>query len=258
MAGPALSARERPPLQRLKQAAPAALAVLFGALATIFLALAFLGGPRLGGVSLTPIGGGGGTDASGRTLQIERTDEPAEDDGVVRSLEALHSEFGEAPDATMGRMRIPSIGVDAAIGQRGIGEDGAMPNPSGPGDVVWYDFQNWPGLGGWPGGGGNAVFAGHVDRAAWVEYAGVEYFGPGVFYTLAQIAPGAEIVVEAEGQALAYTVVSVDEVAADGDWRAVFSSDLGQDSITLITCGGDFDREQHAYTARTVVRAVRG
>jgi len=215
----------------------------------------------VGAVVLT--GGGRGHDVSMRAAQAAQSahdgDEVAEGgDGVVTNLEALHDLYGEAPDATWGRMRIPSLGVDAGISYRWVDTNGQMPDPSGPGDVAWYDFAGWSGYGGYPGAGNNAVFAGHVDRNGPVDYAGVHYTGPGIFSGLWQLGPGAEIEVDVEGGAsLTYTVAWVKDVGTGDDWKSVVSSETGGvDSITLITCSGDFDAENHAYSHRTVVRAV--
>ena len=225
----------------------------------------------LGGVvavagALVFTGGGPGRDVTMRAAQAAASaagqkadgDAGAEDDGVVTSLDELHAEYGEPPDATWGRLRIPSIGIDAGISYRWVDADGQMPDPSGPGDVAWYDFAGWNGYGGYPGAGNNAVFAGHVDRNGPVDYAGVHYSGPGVFSGLWQLPPGSEIYVEVEGgSSLLYTVAWVKDVGLGDDWKSVVSSETGGvDSITLITCSGDFDAENHAYSHRTIVRAV--
>lgn len=197
--------------------------------------------------------------ARARAAQLKAAGITAPDDKVIHDLDKLHKVFGEPPDAKTGRMRIPSAGVDAPIGQRHVGKDGVMANPTGPDDVVLYDFSAWPGLGGWPGAGGNAVFAGHVDRAAHLDYANVDYLGPGVFFGLDQVKVGDAISLDIEGKSLKYKVVSSKEVPADSsDWSSVFTADpkMG-DMITIVTCGGDFNRTDHVYTKRLVVRAVR-
>ena len=181
-------------------------------------------------------------------------------DPVVRSLERLRAEHGESPDATHGRLRIPALGVDAPLGVRAVGEDGVMTNPSGPDDVVWYDLSAWDGLGGAPGKGGNAVFAGHVDRTAWLDWAGVEYSGLAVFFYLDNLTPGQQIEVEMDGATHTYTVQWIRPVAASsGEWAEIFGPDpTGADAITLITCGGDFNAVEGSYASRVVVRAVAG
>lgn len=72
-------------------------------------------------------------------------------------------EFGYPADATFAQLRIPVLGVDAAVAPRLVDETGEMPLPGGPADIAWYDLSAWPSMGGAPGEGGNAIFAGHVD-----------------------------------------------------------------------------------------------
>ena len=132
-----------------------------------------------------------------------------------------------------------------------------MPDPTGPSDVVWYDFQNMPGFGGLPGNDSNAIFAAHVDRAAYLDYAGVNYIGPGVFYSLGDLSSGDLIELEIGGETLYYMVAWAQDVSTEADWGDYMTSDVDYDSITLITCGGEFDAETHGYTKRTLVRATR-
>ena len=177
---------------------------------------------------------------------------------VVETIEELHAEYGEPPGAVLGRLRVPALGVDAPLGQTRVGSNGVMPNPAGPSDVLWYDFSEWEGIGGAIGGGGNAVFSAHVDYAARVQYAGVDYRGRGVFFGLSLLSPGDMIEVETGGRILRYAVSWRDTVnAEDTDWNEVLSSDVAVDSITLITCGGEFDFDSRSYVDRVVVRAER-
>ena len=177
---------------------------------------------------------------------------------TVSDLDELHRRYGEAPDATLGRLRIPVIGVDAPVGQRYV--SAKMPNPTGPGDVVWYDFSEWDGLGGVPGGGGNAVFSGHVDYNFPIPWAEAHYRGEGVFYALNLLSPGDVIEVEVGGKVMQYTVKWTRMVEADGPdqvWLPILTGDVGVDSITLITCGGEFDTVTKSYRDRFIVRAER-
>lgn len=186
------------------------------------------------------------------------TGRPAAAAGVVHDLSDFKERFGDPPDATYGRLRIPSLGVDAPIGRKSVGKDLQLPDPEGPSDVAWYDFGGNKGLGGAPGAGHNAVFAGHVDRNGHVDYANVDYLGPGVFFTLERITPGDVIEVVRDGKTLRYGVVWAKDVPTDADWNSLFSSQTLGDSITIVTCGGEFDYDTHEYTSRLVVRAVRG
>ena len=162
----------------------------------------------------------------------------------------------EPPLATDGRLRIPSLGVDAPLGVHRVAADGTLPAPYGPIDVAWYDFSQHPGLGGIPGTSGNTILSGHLNYAANVPYAGVRYTGPGVFADLGQLSPGARIEI-VRGQTVAYRVVSVEVLPAVGaDWLTEFGATPGE-TLTLFTCTGDFNPRTFNYSDRTVVKAVR-
>jgi len=225
---------------------------IFVVLGVFSLTMSLRDGGSIGGVRLTPFDQGGDTFVG----QIAGH-EPVEDDGIINSIEELHQVYGEPPDATFGRMRIPALGIDAPLGTRYVAEDGVMLDPSGPDDVVYYDFSGWNGLGGYPSTGGNAVFAGHVDQAGYLWYADVDYIGPAVFYNLRNLSGGETIEIDLGNGPVTYVVDWIREVGPSENWTAIVSSNVEVDSITLITCGGEFNRAEGAYTARTVVRAVR-
>lgn len=177
---------------------------------------------------------------------------------VVTSLDDLRRKYGEPPNATYGRVRIPSLGIDAAMGTRVVSADGTMPLPSGPSDAVWYDFRGWDGYGGAPGAGRNAVLSAHVDYAAYVAYAGVEYRGRGIFFYLNLLSPGDRVEVQAGQRTYVYQVQWRREIPEkDNSWSEIMSGAPGEDRITLITCGGQFNFATRNYEARIVVRAVR-
>ncbi|HEU0116059.1 MAG TPA: class F sortase [Thermomicrobiales bacterium] len=139
-------------------------------------------------------------------------------------------------------IQIDPIGVAADIERRQV-VDGAMQDPTGPWIVSWYDNL------GTPGQGNNVVMAGHID------YWNV---GPAVFYHLADLKPGDAIrVVGQDGNVFTYDVQWVKQFdAADAPLTQIVG-DAGQDTLTLITCGGTFDYTNGHYLQRTVVRADR-
>ena len=152
------------------------------------------------------------------------------------------------------------MGVDAPVGQRFV-SGAVMPNPTGPGDVIWYDLSQWDGLGGVPGGGQNAIFSGHVDyfaRVAWAEPLTV-FRGRGVFFHLNVLSTGDVIEIEIGNKILKYGVVWRQQVSAkaEDDWAAMLDSDVTVDSITLVTCGGEFNLNKRTYYDRIVIRAER-
>ena len=227
-------------------------ALLGGAL--LVAAASFFFFARGGGLAGVGIGGGdSAADRAASALLQQNPNVP-----TVKDLNQLRAQYGDPKDATYGRIRIDAIGVDAPIGTRVVGADGQMPDPTGPSDVVWYDFHNMPGFGGVPGKGHNAIFAGHVDRAAYLDYAGVNYIGAGIFYSVGDLDRGDLIELEIGGQTLYYVVAWEQDVPIDAPWGDFLTADVGIDSITLVTCGGAFDDATHAYTKRTLVRATRG
>ena len=180
---------------------------------------------------------------------------------TVKTLKELRDRFGDAPEATRGRFRIPSIGVDAALSQRSVGPDLDLQylNPYGPADVTWYDFSVNPDYGGVPGAGRNAVFAGHVDYSDPIRWApNVQYFGPGVFRNIDLVAPGDAIEVAMGGRTVSFSVVWKRSVSEHDDWAAIYAGSVPEgDSITIITCAGTFNPATREYDSRTVIRAAR-
>jgi sortase (surface protein transpeptidase) len=178
---------------------------------------------------------------------------------TIYSLSALAARAGDDPRATYARIRIPSLGVDAPVSSHRVEADAsAMPNPYGPADAGWYDFEETY-FGGAPGAGRNAVFSGHVNYNANVGYAGVRYAGPGVFAEINRLRPGDIIEVERNGKTYRYAVSwqrIVDDQASTA-WTSVVAGGTSIDSITLFTCDGTFDPATRSYSHRTVVRAER-
>jgi sortase (surface protein transpeptidase) len=207
------------------------------------------------GTSATDEGESPETITVGR--QIDLVDEEGEV-VAVDSVEDFAAEHGDPPNTDFARIRIPAINVDAPVG-RWIVDASIMPEPYGPVDVAYYDLSGWGGLGGFPGEGGNAVFGAHVDLNRYINYADDNYRGPAVFWSLDELGAGSIIEVDYAGQTLQYSVVWVEQVPASGDvnWRQYFSSDVPVDSITLYTCGGEFDGASASYTHRLIVRAER-
>jgi sortase (surface protein transpeptidase) len=198
------------------------------------------------------------TATAGASATATAASEETPEGPVVRNLGDLVSNYGYPADATFARLRIPTLGVDAQVSSRYVGTDGVMTNPEGPAHVVWYDMAAWNSMGGAPGSGGNAIFSGHVDYAANVGYAGVYYRGQGVFSQIRLLSAGDIIEVDYGGETLRYAVEWRQQVGATGgDWGAIWSSNVATDSITIYTCGGEFDFTTRSYADRVVVRAER-
>jgi LPXTG-site transpeptidase (sortase) family protein len=145
------------------------------------------------------------------------------------------------------RLVIPKIGVNAPFSFKVVASDGQMPNPNGPEDVAYYDFSQWPNLGGLPGKGGNVVVAGHVD---YIRY------GPAVFWRLHELAAGDMITVRMKDGTEYNYRVEFDKAVDPGnaDWTELVQA-TSDESITLITCSGQF--EAGHYNHRQIVWARR-
>lgn len=79
-----------------------------------------------------------------------------------------------------------------------------------------------------------------------------------MFFLLGLLSPGDVIEVDYNGETLRYAVSWRRQIsAADGDWAAIWSDDVATDSITLVTCAGQFDSQTRKYLDRVVIRAER-
>lgn len=136
------------------------------------------------------------------------------------------------------RIVLPALDVDAPIVPVGTEEGGAMGTPGNGEDVAW-----WHGA---EAGEGNALFAGHRD------WKGAR----GSFYDLKDLEPGDEVHVVGDGEELTFTVEWVRQVDADTPEAPDILTQTDEPVITLITCGGVFDRSIRHYTDRVVARAV--
>jgi hypothetical protein len=138
---------------------------------------------------------------------------------------------------------VDRIGLDAPV-EVGSIVDGVMLDPSGPWVVSWYEPL------GKVGEGDNVVMAGHVDY--WDT-------GPAIFQGVPSLVPGDVIsVVGDNGETYQYEVewAQLFDVATQLTPEVIqkdIVGDTGKESLTLITCGGEFNGTE--YLQRFVVRA---
>lgn len=145
-------------------------------------------------------------------------------------------------DATVSPVRlvIPEIGVDSDLMELGLQADGSLEVPPAGFPAGWFTGAPMPGV------IGPAVMAGHVD------WEGT----PGVFYDLRSLAPADEItVLRADGSAVVFAVVSVEQFDKDEFPTDAVYGDLDHPGLRLITCGGSFDPAERSYTDNIVVFA---
>ncbi len=109
------------------------------------------------------------------------TPEATETPAALPDTPALSPIGPPAPIGIPTRLRIPAVGIDAAVEVVGLDREGAMDTPKDFDETAWYE------LGPRPGEPGNAVINGHVDSAALKRGA--------VFWNLPQVQPGNLIIV---------------------------------------------------------------
>ncbi len=153
-------------------------------------------------------------------------------------LGAMADDSGPKPTG----LRIEAIGVSADIEPHGVDRStGQMDVPDNVSDVGWYMY------GPSPGDPGSAVLAAHVDLYGQ---------GPGVFFDLDRLEPGDVISVsfddgtEALFDVRARNTYRKDQLPTD----VLFNRD-GPPILSLVTCGGGFDRSTSRYDSNVVVFA---
>jgi hypothetical protein len=163
-------------------------------------------------------------------------------------------------DNATDRIVIPKANVNAPLTLATVPPSGGeLSSPKGADDVVFYNFANFPGLGGYPGIGGNSLFSGHVDYGRGACKNGtVPPPCQAVFWDISDLSNGDMIEIQLQGQVFRYRVTGAEDIAATdyARWDKVWAS-TAQETVTLITCGGDFNRTTREYSHRRVVTAVR-
>ena len=142
-------------------------------------------------------------------------------------------------------VRAATVGMQSPLVQVGLNPDGTIEAP------VAYDAAAWYRLGPIPGALGPAVIVGHVDS----------YKGPGVFFTLGAMRPGATIdVTRADATVAHFRVDAVNSYAKNQFPTAAVYGPIDYAGLRVITCGGVFDQTTRSYDSNTVVFAslVRG
>ncbi|MXG25295.1 class F sortase [Streptomyces sp. YIM 132580] len=135
---------------------------------------------------------------------------------------------------------IPSLKVTSDLEQLGLGKNRAMETPKDPAKAGWYR----PGT--TPGAIGPSVIAGHVT------WDGV----PAVFFKLTELEPGDRIdVSRADGTTAVFTVDRTATYPKDDFPTVEVYRNLDHAGLRLITCGGDYSREDSRYADNVVVYA---
>lgn len=134
---------------------------------------------------------------------------------------------------------------NARILPMGVNIDGELDTPRNIFDVGWYEGSSGPGQ------GGTLIIDGHNG-------------GPhvkGVFKDLPSLKKGDEVKIErGDGKKFIYEVVENETVSLDdaNEYMAVAarSPELGVESVTLISCTGEWSAQRDTYLSRQFVRAT--
>lgn len=140
------------------------------------------------------------------------------------------------------RIRLPSLDVDAAVVAVGVDGRGEMAVPEDVRATGWYRFGPAPGS-----ATGSSVVSGHVDDRVQ---------GRGAFYRLVDVAVGDPVIVTTTaGVDLDYRVSTVRRIPKTAlPVDEIFVRE-GPPHLTLVTCGGVFDRASGNYRDNIVVTA---
>lgn len=186
----------------------------------------------------------------GAALSAARRDEPAVGSASTETESPSASGMAgpppsgpsDASDAVDGlRLSIPSLNVDAAIVDLGFDDDGRLDVPGDGGSIGWYHMTPQPGE------PGNSLLGGHYDWDGSLA----------VFWRLSELDVGDRVEIDdGSGNELVYEVQSTSDVDWDRPLSEILGTDESGSSLTLFTCGGDFDQERGEYAQRTVVWAT--
>jgi len=147
--------------------------------------------------------------------------------------------------STPSAIKIPSIGVQSTLVQLGLNPDKSIEVPpldDPDSKAGWYKYSPTPGQ------IGPTVILGHVDSAK---------YGPGIFFKLGALQPGATVEVTLTDRIVA--VFTVDKVVAYP--KSAFPSTavygtIDHPGLRLITCGGTFDPAAGSYESNIVAYAT--
>ena len=154
-------------------------------------------------------------------------------------------EYTVAPDRPR-YLSISKLGINKArILTMGVNAKGELDTPRNIFDVGWYEASGKPGL------GGTAIIDGHNG-------------GPhvhGVFKNLPSLVTGDIIEIErGDGVVFRYSVIENNAISLDESDEymatAAQSPEADKESVTLITCTGEWSQQQGTYLSRQFTRAV--
>lgn len=146
------------------------------------------------------------------------------------------------PASVPASIQIDSIGVSAPIIQVGVTSQGAIDAPLDNVHAGWYNKSAKP------GGTGSVFIDGHYGTRT----------DKGVFHNLSNTKSGQEIKIKnGAGQEFKYRIVSVKTLPVDqvDMAEALRPARISRQSLTIITCAGQYNIGNNSYNQRTIVYA---
>jgi sortase (surface protein transpeptidase) len=138
-------------------------------------------------------------------------------------------------------LRIPKIALEVPFSEPlGLLSTGEVAVPEDYDTVGWYQYSPAP------GSLGPAVVLGHVDS----------YSGPAVFFSLGQLDPGDDIIIDRQDGSVAHFKVEklVRQEQGEFPTEEVYGN-IDYAGLRLITCSGVFDRSIQRYSHNLIVYA---
>jgi hypothetical protein len=176
------------------------------------------------------------TTAPAPATTVAPAPEIATHDATLGALASTRGAVPVAVDAGVDAIisgPVVAAGVDQATGELAVPADAAV--------VAWYEY------GPSPGEVGSAVLAAHVD------WHGV----PGIFFRLRELQAGDPVTVTmSDGTVRGFHIVDSRLVDKPELPRTEVFARTGAPTLTLVTCGGEFDSSTHHYLSNVVVTAV--
>lgn len=142
------------------------------------------------------------------------------------------------------RIKIPAIDVISDISQVAKNDDGTVEVPKGDDydTAAWYKYSSSPGE------GGSSVILGHVDSVN---------TGPSVFFNLTKLKLNDKIMVErADKKTAIFNVDRMEQYSKEAfPTLEVYGDTMGESTLKLITCGGEFNNNSGEYNDNIIVFA---
>lgn len=165
--------------------------------------------------------------------------------GSITVLPATPESPANVPRPT--RVRVDSVGIDAAVDATGVQPDGTVVIPRDAYRVGWYRFGSAPGS-----AHGSAVLVGHVDSRTQ---------GRGALYPLRGVQVGDRVTVTVTSRSgdrrdLTYRVVARQSINKQRMPFSELFTRTGDPRLTLITCGGAYLPDRGGYQDNLVVTAI--